>query len=606
MKPPVLETVNQAKFETSYAESQIEGGLEVAFLDRIAEKALSILYNKIPLYKPFNLVVRWVEPGGPVSGPAQGLGDMANALKTIKLFRKVFPTANVFLTNKFYDVEDDDGDVVLNTDSDGEEYEVADIEIEQKDIAVDNKQQELLLGVYSPKALHTYLRCFYHNLPTVMFDVATPDKTIWPFTETDFFLDAAPKLVGCYHVDEYNGQRTNNNGFEGNSKHNWFSYGIGLDQKQNPSVGIHLDPTLENRNIRLSTLANRLENSKISSWIKGPLEEKPHIEREFYFGYSSENDKGQWGRFLNSVLTYESSLPKKRDVDFLFLTQDRTWLPEWWNEFFQKYWKDSPFKKIVLEQYKDDNPIATSIDLNPEGNRTIRVLQSSQRASHEDVQHLMQATGKAILVTGDQSWAEAVSLKNRVIFYEIRKWKKKLAEEMRRLAEFHFPKGSKIVKYLKVMMEPTGSADWGKTWISKALAQFLADEEFIKQHHKFMEFFHHRYNATDWLVGKVKRKVFHFYHPQLEAGEAPFKSSLSQKRYRMAKRKASELFKTIKSKTESDTVASNKRKRRTASIKIAASVSKYRMEFAEKVQGLFTQSIPEAKNNRPRKKPRVG
>ncbi len=554
------------------------------FREKIVDKALNIFYHKsmdqvgLRINRPFNLVVRWIEPGGPKSGSAQGLGDLSNAVKTVKMFQRQFPSANIFMTNKFYEEEE-----TLTAKANRKHI----IELD-----VSDKNNELLLGIYSPKALRKYLRTNYSTIPTIMFDVATPDKTLWPFKIKDI-KSSKLNLMGCYHIDEYNGKRTKDIGFDGDLRHNWFSEGIGLDKRKNPAIGVHLDPTLADKSLSLSEILPLLENEELRNHLNRPE------KREFYFGYSSEDDEAQYFRFINTVLEYEAEETRKNDVEFFLLTQDRYFVKKWFKNIFEEEWQNSAYRSIIVyDQKKED--LRFEVLLNPNAKRTIRFSQWHTHLPHHDMRLLMQATGKVILVTGDQSWSEAVSLKNRVILYEVREWKFSLVQQMFNLSILKYGEESKISNYF-LKMANIGAADRGRTWISRNFAQLLRDEEFLCQHRGIMELVHERYNAETWLFGMIERQISRHDFPSLENAGKPFRKNLRGQLYTVD---VAEVF-SGKIQNAFNQLKVVKRERPNELLPMQVVATPFRRELVGKVSKLFGAQIPVVSSDNIKKKQKL-
>lgn len=464
--------------------------LKMEFKQRLAQLALNNIYNQLPMDKPFNLVIRWSEPGGP-GAVSNCFGDMSHSIKISKLFRTHFPQANIFFAPGFHMNES------ISPQDESSSSSSQDTSIDEID--------ERDFGVLDPKSLPKYLQENYPSLPTLLFDVATPNsrRGVWPFAN-----DALKvlKLSGCYHIDEYNGKRTKNEGFKGNETRNWFSSGLGLDQRGHPCIGVHLDPNMTEAKFPYIALAH-LENPNLSHLFGLHLSTPPEV----YFGYSSTYQMGYAARFLQAIISYESR-NSDQDVDILLVIPGVE-ITDAWNELIEKF-KHLNYHKCEVHSKNFTN----SYLLNPQGKKRLRLIFQETVLSKTDFNIAMKCTGKAVLVTGDQSLSEAISMQNRVIFYESQYWKAALMDEMMALAEFHFGHDSKVYQFLELMTYSKGENHfydlWDDSWENSKLGDYLFDKEFLTQFQQLMKLIVDKYDITNWLVGFVKGRLFNFYEPE--------------------------------------------------------------------------------------------
>lgn len=570
--------VDHALFEIEYAKKNIQdfSEEEETVVPQIYEKALDLIFHVVEVEKPFNLVIRWIEPGGYETGPAQGMGDISNAVKTLKLFQKHFPNANHYLTNKFYDAEP----------YQRSSYETVTLEAEN----------ELFLGVLQPTSLPGHLKTSRSNIPTIMFDVATPDHTIWPFSIYD--LDrGGSALIGCYHVDEYNGERTADRPCFYRTNHGWYSYGIGLAQDLSPCVGIHVEEMQEVKQLRKNRILREIEDSSFATFLKKYDVFSSKKPGELYFGYRSEDDRGYWLRYLNSVIRYDLMKEGSHDLNFVFVTQkDTTFEFDWWTETFQEMYKQSPFSRLILVE-QGDQMKEKEVQLNPEGKRTLRVLQWKKRIPKNDMSLMMRVSGDLLLVTGDQSWVEALSLKDKVIFYEVRRWKVDFANEMRKIGSYQFGDKSHIHEFLDLMALSANKSDWGPTWVSEKIAKMMLNPAFRAQHRQYVEMLHAKYNSVHWLVGKIKRRICQYHLPRIGELESKFVNLMESGQHEAAIKTAQKIQELAKVQLQEYTLPQTRsRKRRKIEenpkpvekpSQMKFTVHPFRHQFMKKVEAFY-------------------
>lgn len=470
-------------------------------LGKIVEHSMDRLLAAKTLHSPFNVVVRWTETGDPkINMQPAGLGDLVTACKVATLVRQNFPHAHVFLTNRFRHTEQP----IISESSN----------LVDREYFADRTLDELLLGVQSPWSLPAYLSSHYYGIPTIMLDVGVANAGVFPFDEENIGrCKNGLNLIGCYHIDQYNSRGDSFETFIGNRIHDWFTGGVGLSPINTPCVGIHVDPQLDHAHIPYAELGN-LSDQELANWFKVKSDQTPQL----YFGYFSKYDNSFYGRFFNTVMDHESRQGGKNDVEFVFLAPGRHLDVETndYSDMFE-HWRGSDFHSVELVQ--DGWPTPVTYELNSKGQRKLRVILWTKKIPRNDVLQLMKASGKPVLVSGDHTLAEGISLTDRVLFYEMQHWKQDVPSEMVNLATHHYGEESKLVQFLgRVCSDATDSEmDW--TERCGELSPFLSDPEFLSQYEEFMRVLQKEFDINQWLTGKLKRCLIEYYSPGIIRGE---------------------------------------------------------------------------------------
>jgi len=367
------------------------------------------------------------------------------------------------------------------------------------------------LGILSPKYLLDYLNSYYPGVPCIMFDVATPKVSLWPFKEKHL-EGYPPRLLSCIHIDEYNGHRTEGVTLQATSiNHLWVSCGIGYDRNLNPAVGVHINQDCAFDKMSFHDLIRSLDDQDLARELMGGSGAIRHFGRSLYLNYSPEEDEYQWLRFIQASLFYEECSKSCTDVDFVLLTPRNkiVGIVEEWESIVKKEWDESSFRDVEIISHTGWVNFLTKFDLCHDGIRSIRIIEWTKRLSHEDMLRLMKASGRMIGVTGDQSWAEAASLCNRVILYQVMPWKDKFVSEMIAIAKHMYGKFAHLVEFLELMTLDHSVSDMGRTWVSDRMGEILCEEEFIEQHTNYLKYICQNYDVKQWLLGLVKRLCFH-------------------------------------------------------------------------------------------------
>ena len=551
-----------------FSKKRLAADLE-STLDCIWEAALNRFYYQFPIDVSLNIIVKWIEPNDPIN---YGRGDLSHAIKTANLFQEAFPNAHVYLINAFKK-----GTARVS-------YQSKKAEIVE--LPSHSRRTEFIIGLLSPEILLDAICEWYPDVPCVMFDVASPKVSLWPFSHDHLEGKKEPRLLSCVHIDEYNGQRTLKRGFvRSGMNHMWVSCGIGLDQKGFPTIGIHLKPEMAYQSHDFSTMIETLEDKDLAFELNsGSL----YADTTFYFSYTSAQDTIQWARFVHLVLAYEDRLDGEHGVNLLLLTSvEKTQkILSHWKSALQLSWKKSSFREVQLSYSRDGERIWEDLVLNREGKRYIRVIEWTKRVPHQDMINLMKGSGTVLQVTGDQSWAEAVSLRNRVIFYQIMPWKQDLLGEMAAIAEHLYGEGSSLAQFLGYTNEKHSQSDIGKTWMSEHIGELLHSGDLVEKHCGFVDCLHSEYGIRPWLFGFVKRLASHEKDCDLERREelAYDNWAYKQKPHLYGKVLAHHL-----QKLAGVTYAETENKRCGM---IGVEVSSTRRIFFDSVKEMFNQHIP--------------
>lgn len=541
---------------------------------RIVEVVSARLLAEKPKDVSFNLVVRWTEPGCPVTDRhAAGFGDLSHACKVVKLVQGHFPKVRVFLTSLFSEISERDPRISNLPSGPLKVYDA-------------KEREELFLGVQCPKALPPYLRAHYYGVPTIMLDVATPAVDVYPFELDDLGVNRnGLNLLGCYHIDEYNGQRSRRLEFPGTPSHQWYSAGIGFRASGSLCTGIHVNKSLEAAHLPYSEL-QKLSVPDIAKWFNTPGEMTP----EFYFSYFSVYDEKYAARFLQVINSFESALGTGRDVDVFMLSPGRKIYPSiaktilWFcrNSCFAEISYILPSSIYAPQLFRVPTPRTL-------GGR-LRVFIWTERVPHEDVLNLMKATGRMMLVSGDQSLAEAISLKDRVIFYEMQDWKKELFAQIVDFAAFYFGQSSSVVDFLDFSQQGFFSNE--APYIIKKLTTLLLDPKFLQRHEELMGIFTEMYDVNKWLLGMLNRRLIEHSTPKIFAAESSVISSIVKGRPRAAKRAYRQITLTVNEWVEKG--AAEKRQRTIVTRKVTPkgiaevpTTYQFRLDLIKKIEQVF-------------------
>jgi len=514
--------------------------------EELVDKTLTFLYEGCLTHKACNLVIRWRVDAG--------LGDISVTMKTVKLFRSIFPSARLFLTAG-----------IKGTTA-------------KSNVTFDQKIRELFVGILSPEHLVEHLKKQSPKLPTILLDMATPQKNIDPFSDI--------KLAGCYHIYEYNYMQGDKSGKVGLfTRRSTYSMGIGLNPNNIPCTGIYFNEKIKNTHLRLSTLVSQLENRKLASWIKDGNARRQLNKKEFYFGYSSTADKGYWARFLNMIFEHETLYDNEIDVDIVLIGKARNWPSEFAEYVLPISWKDSKFCEIKL--FTQSLLDTSTISLNLLSRRSVRVmLWNETYLSHRDTLRLMQASGKALLCTGDQSFSEVASLGDRVIFYDVRSWKRGFFNQYMELVKNHFGDESSLYNFLQCMAVKPRMADLGPTVYSRKMGQLLGDSTFLKQQQDFLDLLRTHYNVSHWLPALVSRCLAHHQSPSLIDDEDLAKEILVKNVNESVRKIALGALAGV-----IDNIESSKRvkRSRSCSVPVDLSVKKDRVDLYQQVTTIFNE-----------------
>jgi hypothetical protein len=321
----------------------------------------------------------------------------------------------------------------------------------------------------------------------IILDVATPN----PYFK--LLQDYPHGTKSYYHIDEYCGHRS----YDYYEKLEWdynkivdsnmLVAGVGYNGYI-PAIGIHIDPRLHwKNNIDKDKLYFSLENENLKKRLKK--------NSKLFFAYiSPEQDQNNF-TVLYSFIKSIKNLDKCKTNPFHFVVVNKYFDNEYFNNFIKKKLKPNSI-----------NPIYNlgMIGLHCHNSQYNFELTVINRLSNNDMKRMMLLSEPEILVTGDQSLTEALSIGDKIIFYQIQPWKTNffcglysiaLEMEKNKLLE-----GRILTDFLEVQKK-FNDYDYCVDFVN------LNDNRLHQNFIKFSEFICQHYDFEKYMIGIIKKDI---------------------------------------------------------------------------------------------------
>ncbi len=401
-----------------------------------------------------------------------GLGDLMFAVKTIQSLAKHFPSSQ----REF-------------------EYIAEDSALPFKDYL---EKEGIIVGDSSNSENQTEK----NNALSILIDVATPDTR-----------KSHPDAKIVYHIDEYNGWRCKNAyrdlGPIEYKKRGWHSAGIGKLPYSLPTVGIHIDTSRQQ-----PSKIDSLLNSQLKKDLKSILAKNP--ESRIFFGYNSTGNINYLHRFIRAIL-----LADKTSKSLVFVIRDTNPdFPPIRKEFLDKLQNISKIRHLNYE----DRYRATVQKTKASSDREVTFILTDQ-LDPQDMITMNNISEGPTLLSGDQSFAEIISMNDKIPFYQVQPWKRDLIEQFKEIAEYLFGPFSTIVVFLGA--STLYCANKGEENLSiDVTASYLQIDELQSQFNDLFQYLRSYYDVKHWLIGDIKKQILRHKHSQLaEIEKLQYKSS---------------------------------------------------------------------------------
>ena len=129
---------------------------------------------------------------------------------------------------------------------------------------------------------------------------------------------------------------------------------------------------------------------------------------------------------------------------------------------------------------------------------------------HEDFLRLMRLSQPEVLVSGDQSLTEALSM-GKVILYQTQSWKINLVKQLQFITEVLLP--NQIINsfmkqcYHTYNQDPVELFTQDKIQRSNTISHYLHGDTLHKQFKELGEFIRNTFDVKPWIIGKIKFHV---------------------------------------------------------------------------------------------------
>ena len=283
----------------------------------------------------------------------------------------------------------------------------------------------------------------------LILDVATPDS----YNEV---LQSLTKNI--IKIDEYCGNRSVNM----HDDKNWYCAGIGFCNNMK-TIGIFLDKSLQ---------INVKSNYTIQN---------------VFFGYISV--EGATIDKFNSLKLFINTITqcnKYNSMNIKFI-------------FINKHCID-PLYTLFLLKLKFNKNVENNTFSKIYSNGRCVIINTCETATHAEIAHWMQKSAPEILVTGDQSLTEALSIGNKIIFYQTQPWKTRLIENITNLTH-NKPFSNVIYSFFRNIM--TESYD------TKEQAALIDDPHLLIDFKMLSQFLYAKYDISKQLIGIIKKQLIH-------------------------------------------------------------------------------------------------
>ena len=333
----------------------------------------------------------------------------------------------------------------------------------------------------------------------VVFEVATPEMD--RIRKDIAHLQYIHGNVTHIRIDEYNGWRYRN----ALADMGLHSSGLGaVHRKKNFPIGVHIEPALKrvfsSRKERLELL-HQLENQEVTMHL---LAHNPDNTKLYYayFAIDDNNDTFYLDRFLETMIKHEAG--NSGDISFLVLFPDKK------NLSLEERIRalagglkgkmcDAGVQEIQVSNL--NNADYLSLKVNSTG-KIVR-LYFIERLSHHDVLLLMQASKRRVLVSGDQSLVEAISM-DKIPFYQEQPWKKELTRQIKEVAKIVAGSDSVLSRFFKYVFKE-GKRD--ELFVDE-IAACLRDPDLKRQITALNDAICRHYDASSWIIGRISSIFF--------------------------------------------------------------------------------------------------
>jgi len=375
--------INAASSLNNKVEFEDDQWIQIKPWDVMVDGFFGTLYAGVTFPHPFVVIINLSWNDDSVSG------DAIFAYKTALYIRHAFPRSQVYIL----------------TNPTMKRWLISHTEINQIGSVTDSLDGIFPWGWNSQRDL-------------VILDVATPSGNHLDIRDR-YGRTIVPKYI---HIDEYNGWRISHS----TGCHAWMAAGVGFDNSGRLCGGIHTEklPIFHLLDLGARVLLNKLPG-------------------RFYIGYNSKGDTSDLANvyldnFFQIIVGYEKENTDDYNIVVVERNRDR-WSTrkcflerncqtlEKWNCHIEVHCggsiQDSRPPKGILTR-------STS--------RRVRVL-FLDSLCHSDMLWMMKKSEPLVLVSGDQSLAEAVTYDKIVVSYQRQPWKQDLVDNLVNFVSYHFP-----------------------------------------------------------------------------------------------------------------------------------------------------------------------
>ncbi len=401
-----------------------------------------------------------------------GLGDLMFAVKTIQSLAKHFPSSQ----REF-------------------EYIAEDSALPFKDYL----EKE---GIIARDSSNSENQTEKDDALSILIDVATPESSI-----------SHPDGKIVYHIDEYNGWRCKGAyrhlSASEYKKRGWHSAGIGKSSCSLPTVGIHIDTSRQQ-----PSEIDALHNAQLKKDLKSILAKNP--ESRIFFGYNSTGNINYLHRFIRTII-----LADQTSESLVFVIRDTNPdFPPIRKEFLDKLQNISKIRHFNYEERYRATVQKTKVSTD----REVTFILTDQ-LDPQDMITMRNISEGPTLLSGDQSFAEIISMNDKIPFYQVQPWKRDLIEQFTKTAEYLFGRLSTIVHFLDATTLYCFDEE-EETETIAVMAGYLQENNLQSQFNTLFQYLRSYYNIEHWLIGDIKKQILRHKHSQLaEIEKLQYKSS---------------------------------------------------------------------------------